>query len=75
MEMTRGMKWATEDCYKAHSPLAETINGPSNTAYIFRDDEDNKDAISEAERALSYYDHHGYNGVDNNNGKGEEVAA
>ena len=74
MEITRGMKWASEDCYKALRALVEIINGPSNTAYIFRDDEDNKDAISEAERALSYYDHHGYNGVDNN-GNGEEVEA
>ena len=73
MEMTCGMKWASEDCYKALRALVEIINGPSNTAYIFRDDEDNKDAIAEAEMALSYYDLHGYNGVDNK--MGDEVAA
>ena len=74
MEMTRGMKWASEDCYKALRALVDAANADNNRSFLFRNCEEHAAIIEKAELALSYYDYHGYNGV-YNNGKGDEVAA
>lgn len=65
MKDTRGMKWASEGCYKALRSLVDAVNGPSNEAYVFSRCEENKPIIEEAERALSYYDWHGIGGEKN----------
>lgn len=59
MEMTRGQKCASVDCYKALEALVRAIDAELPAAFVFRDDEENELAIAEARRALSYYRQHG----------------
>ena len=66
MEMTRGMKWASEGCYKALRALVDAASADNNRSFLFRNCEEHAAIIEKAELALSYYDHHGYNGVYNN---------
>lgn len=60
MKTIRGIKWASEDCYKALRSLVDAVNADNNRAFIFRNCEEHAAIIEEAERALIYYDYHGY---------------
>lgn len=61
--MTRGNRWASEDCYKALKELVAEIDSTNGGRWFKRDC--NPELMDRVENALSYYDWHGIGGEDN----------